>query len=117
MNDIEINVNKKELSGSLKRIAGLSENRIVGLKFEKSKLIIHGRGADLGEGEEMIDIINNKDIVKEIGIIANFIIDTLTQIETDEITIRLNESNTRPIAIKEFNGDDNYIVSLMPTRS
>jgi DNA polymerase III sliding clamp (beta) subunit (PCNA family) len=117
MNDIEINVNKKELSGSLKRIAGLSENRIVGLKFEKSKLIIHGRGADLGEGEEMIDIINSKDITKDMIIIANFIIDTLSQIETDEITIRLNESNVKPIAIKEFNGDDNYIVSLMPTRS
>jgi DNA polymerase III sliding clamp (beta) subunit (PCNA family) len=116
MNSVEININKKELSGALKRVAGLSEMKIVDLKFEKSKLIIHGRGADLGEGEEILDIINKNDFVKNVTINAFFIIDTLSQMDSDEVQIRLNEIDKKPIAIKEFGGDDNYIVSLMPTR-
>lgn len=118
MNDNEVVVNKKSLLESLKRIVDVAESKIISMVFDNSKLILKGNGADMGEGEETVEISNDKKYAKAIIIIGTMIAEALSQMATDEVVLRLNENPMKAFAMKEYgkDADNNYISAIMPIR-
>lgn len=116
MNEYEIIVNTKEFLGALSRISNIAEQRIVSIKVENNQMVLNGKKSDKGEGEEYIDIINNQKFSKEFMVSAPYILEGVNHINSDEMVIRLSETASKPMAVKEFNGDNNYIFAVMMVR-
>lgn len=115
MNDYEIILGKSQLFRALKRILAVSDKSICNFSVEDKKLILFNEETS-GQGNEEIEIINKDNIKKELALYIPYIMDVLKVIDTDEIVLRFSDRELSPLAIKEYNGDDNIVYVVMPIR-
>lgn len=115
MNEHEIVVGKNSLASALKRILTVSSNHICDFNFTEKELILSGSLSGEGEGSEEIEIINKSKILGERSYNIYYVLDALKAIETDEVLIRITNIK-KPLAFKEYHGDDNIVFVIMPVR-
>ena len=111
---IEIQIETKKLLDSVKRAMIFTRepaNKII-MNIQKSKIVIQASAAELGEAEEEISVVSNKDEKISIGINAQFLIEALKEVNSDVILCGIT-GQMSPVTITPEN-DDNYISIIMP---
>ncbi|MEI7640495.1 MAG: DNA polymerase III subunit beta [bacterium] len=108
-------VNRDALQSAIKRATAITSDKAktIVLKFEEDKLYINTSAADEGEAFDEIDIKYTGDPC-EVTYNANYILDLLKIVKTEDVEIKL-VSATNPGIIKPV-GDDSFIYIVMPIR-
>ncbi|MEQ1663908.1 MAG: DNA polymerase III subunit beta [Bdellovibrionales bacterium] len=108
-------VNREALLSSLKRVSLLSNQKSKGvtLKFSNGRLEITSNNPELGDAKEEIDIEYKGEGLK-IGFNAKYMMDVLTNIEDDNISIDLKDQLSP--GIMRPSADQNYTCVIMPMR-
>ncbi len=111
----KIQVPKELLLSCLKRVSLLSNQKSKGItmNIQKNIMEISSNNPDLGDAKEEIEITYSGENVK-IGFNAKYLIDVLSNMDTDEVDIELNDL-TSPALLKPHN-DSNYRCVVMPMR-
>lgn len=114
--ETKINVDRKKLLKATKRASLFvkDNSNIIKIKTKGDKLIIESTGSEVGESYEELTI-SKKGENTEIAFNANYLIDVLKIIDTEEVLIKLSGALS-PGVIKKSQGD-NYIYVIMPVRS
>ncbi|MBW1807989.1 MAG: DNA polymerase III subunit beta [Deltaproteobacteria bacterium] len=113
--NIILQVDRKLLMESLRRVSILSSDRTLGLKLslQKGFLRVSTSNPDLGEAREDIEIeYDGKELT--IGFNARYLIDALATIETDIIEMSLEDDLSPGVFRPE--GDQKYTCVVMPMR-
>lgn len=110
----EVIVDRQKLLSALKR-AQLMSSETRGVKFSVSEdsLVITSDNPDMGEVREELDAQYSGDAVS-IGFNPKYVIDLLSQMATDQVTLELN-GELDPGLVRPFS-DDNYLGVVMPMR-
>jgi DNA polymerase III sliding clamp (beta) subunit (PCNA family) len=116
LNNNEVVIDKTGLTKALKRISGINEKGIMSMKFDKKEVTLSMAQSEKGDGEEILEVINDNNYDKTICINLNYLIDAISNINSAEVVLRISDDPFKAMGIKEFHGDDNYINILMPTR-
>lgn len=114
-NDKRLTVSREEFLGSLRRVSLLANEKSRGVKLSlrENGLTITSSNPDLGDAKEELDAEYNQDPV-EIGFNARYIIECLTILDSDKITIDLNDKLSPGLLRPAGKNDYTYIV--MPMR-
>ncbi|MBI2605579.1 MAG: DNA polymerase III subunit beta [Deltaproteobacteria bacterium] len=114
-NTKRMTLNREEFLGSLKRVALLANEKSRNVKFSLKErvLTISSSNSDLGDAKEELDVEYGNDPI-EIGFNAKYLIDCLTILDVDKVTIDLNDKLS-PGLLKPF-GRDDYTYIVMPMR-
>jgi DNA polymerase III subunit beta len=110
----EMEVATKKLYDSVKRAMIFSRepaNKII-LNLQNNKIVIQASAPELGEAEEELAVKSSKDEKISIGINAQFLIDSLKEVESEFITCGIT-GQMSPVTINPVN-DDNFISIIMP---
>ncbi len=117
-NDKLICAQRAELSGSLKRVSILSEDRIkcVRFNFSDSKLVLTASSKEIGDATVEIDIERKAggDEKLEIAFNAVYILDLLDSLDDEKVVFCLKDQLSPGIMRPE--GSDNYTYVIMPMR-
>jgi DNA polymerase-3 subunit beta len=110
----EVIIDRQKLLSALKR-AQLMSSETRGVKFSVSddSLVITSDNPDMGEVREELEAQYRGDAVS-IGFNPKYVIDLLSQMATDQVTIELN-GELDPGLVRPFS-DDNYLGVVMPMR-
>lgn len=110
----EVIIDRQRLLAALKR-AQLMSSETRGVKFSVSddSLIITSDNPDVGEAREELEAQYRGDAVS-IGFNPKYVIDLLSQMATDQVTLELN-GELDPGLVRPFS-DDNYLGVVMPMR-
>ena len=81
--------------------------------FQPGRLLISCVNMDLGEAHEEVEVAYHGDSVK-IGFNARYIIDFLSAVDSEQVTIHLTDPLSP--AIFRAAGDDRYSCVIMPMR-
>jgi DNA polymerase-3 subunit beta len=110
----EVIIDRQRLLAALKR-AQLMSSETRGVKFSVSEdsLIITSDNPDVGEAREELEAQYRGDAVS-IGFNPKYVIDLLSQMATDQVTLELN-GELDPGLVRPFS-DDNYLGVVMPMR-
>ena len=116
-NDKVIPLNTERIAQSIRRAALMADERSHGVKFELSsgKLNITSQSADVGEAREMIPVDYNGDTVN-IGFNAQYLLDFLGVVGTEEITIELKDDQSPALMKPSGDGQYDYRYVVMPMR-
>ena len=111
----KITLNREKFLGALKRISLLSNERSRAIKLtaKDNILEISTSNPEVGEAKEEIEISYHGTAL-EVGFNAKYFIDVLNAMESEQVTIELNDKLS-PGVMKAV-GDDNYICVVMPMR-
>jgi DNA polymerase-3 subunit beta len=112
---INMEIDRKALIDSLRRVSILSSDRTLGLKvgLKKGMLRVNTSNPDLGEAREDIKIeYKGKEIT--VGFNARYLLDALAAIDTDLVGVSL-EDDLSPGVFKPT-GDQRYTCVVMPMR-
>ena len=110
----EVIIDTKKLLESIRRTMIFTRepaNKIV-LNFKKNSLLIEAKTPELGEAEEEIPIESSKDEQISIGVNAQFLLDSLREVESDTIKCGIT-GQMSPITIIPEN-DNAFISVVMP---
>ncbi|HDR68009.1 MAG TPA: DNA polymerase III subunit beta, partial [Bacteroidaceae bacterium] len=111
---INVVVNTQGLVDSLRRAMVFTRepaNKVI-LHFKKDVMVLETKTPDLGESEEEISIESDVKEELSIGINAQFLMDTLREIESDSITIGMS-SQMSPVTICPED-DPDFLSVIMP---
>lgn len=110
----EVVIDRQMLLGALKR-AQLMSSETRGVKFSVSpnSLVITSDNPDIGEVREELDAQYDGEEVS-IGFNPKYVIDLLSQMSTDQVTLELN-GELDPGLLRPFS-DDDYLGVVMPMR-
>ncbi|GAB4558078.1 MAG: DNA polymerase III subunit beta [Haliangiales bacterium] len=110
----EVIIDRQNLLSALKR-AQLMSSETRGVKFsaENGTLVISSDNPEIGEVREELEAQYSGDKIS-IGFNPKYVIDLLTQIATDQVTIELN-GELDPGLLRPFS-DDDYLGVVMPMR-
>jgi DNA polymerase III subunit beta len=111
---LEIEVETKKLFDSVKRVMIFTRepaNKII-VNISNNKIIIQASTPELGEAEEEISVKSNKNEKISIGINAQFLIDALKEVDSENIKCGIT-GQMSPVTITPLN-DGNYISIIMP---
>jgi DNA polymerase-3 subunit beta len=110
----EVIIDRQRLLSALKR-AQLMSSETRGVKFSVSEdsLVITSDNPDVGEAREELEAQYRGDAVS-IGFNPKYVIDLLSQMATDQVTLELN-GELDPGLVRPFS-DDNYLGVVMPMR-
>lgn len=110
----EVVVDRQRLLGALKR-AQLMSSETRGVKFNVSEdtLVITSDNPDIGEVREELEAQYSGEEVS-IGFNPKYVIDLLSQMATDQVTLELN-GELDPGLLRPFS-DDDYLGVVMPMR-
>ena len=116
-NDKIIPLNTERIAQSIRRAALMADERSHGVKFELSngKLNITSQSADVGEAKEVIPVDYNGDNVS-IGFNAQYLLDFLGVVGTEEITIELKDDQSPALLKPSGDGQYDYRYVVMPMR-
>lgn len=117
-NDKKVTIQKDELSHAVKRVSILSNSLThqVKFSFKGSSLILSTTNADVGgEGKETLDCDYGGDQI-ELGYNANYIIDILSKIESEEVIFELSTSVAAGIIYSQTIPKDDFLCLVMPLR-
>ena len=107
-------VNSNELLKTLRRILIFkTRNNGVLFKFSKNKLALERTTPEKGEGYDEIPIDYQGKAVN-VGFNGNFVLDFLTHIDCEKITIGLNDSESSFLFKPEDNDRAHFIYIIMP---
>lgn len=112
--NLQVKIETKKLFDSVKRAMIFTKepaHKIV-LNFNENTLIIEAKTPELGEAEEEINIESDSDLKISVGVNAQFLIDTLREIDTPNIRCGIT-GQMNPVKITPED-DDNYISVIMP---
>ena len=110
----EMEISTKKLYDSVKRAMIFSRepaNKIV-LNMQNNKIVIQASAPELGEAEEELAVTSSKDEKISIGINAQFLVDSLKEIDSESITCGIT-GQMSPVTIAPTN-DGNFISIIMP---
>jgi DNA polymerase-3 subunit beta len=82
------------------------------LNMQKDRIIIQANTPELGEAEEEITVKSDKDEKISIGINAQFLIDSLKEMDFDYVTCGIT-GQMSPLTISPLK-DRNYLSIIMP---
>lgn len=110
----EVVIDRQMLVGALKR-AQLMSSETRGVKFlvAPSSLTITSDNPDIGEVKEELEVQYDGDAVS-IGFNPKYVIDLLSQMSTDQVTLELN-GELDPGLLRPYS-DDDYLGVVMPMR-
>ena len=117
-NNKEAVVDRNSFINSLKRISILSKNRqnIVKIDWDKDKVVISTSDPEFGEAQDEFDTTYNGELFI-IGFNAKYLIDALSEIESDKAKITMSEPDKAVYVINnEPNGNYIYESIVMPMR-
>jgi DNA polymerase-3 subunit beta len=108
-------VEKDVLTHAVKRVSILSKEKTnaVKLQLEKDTLILSTNNPEVGEASEELSIDYKGEEIT-IGFNSRYLMDVLTAMDRQNITLELNDPLS-PCLIKEV-GDENYKCVVMPMR-
>jgi DNA polymerase-3 subunit beta len=108
-------VEKDVLTHAVKRVSILSKEKTnaVKLQLEKDTLILSTNNPEVGEASEELSIDYKGEGIT-IGFNSRYLMDVLTAMDRQNITLELNDPLS-PCLIKE-EGDENYKCVVMPMR-
>jgi len=111
----EINIAKDVLHGALRRTSAIMGERTTPTEFDfqKGRLLVSCVNMDLGEAHEEVEVAYAGEGVK-IGFNARYIMDFLSAVDSEQITIHLTDPLSP--AIFRAAGDDRYSCVIMPMR-
>ncbi|MBN2134888.1 MAG: DNA polymerase III subunit beta, partial [Acidobacteria bacterium] len=111
-NDIEMIFNKEALKQVLNRIdlVASEKSHAVIFSFDKSHVKMYSSSPEFGEGEEKLEINYGGEEFK-IAFNARYLIDFLSSANTENVIMKLKDSNTAGMLREEKNEDYIYIVS------
>ena len=116
-NDKKALLNTVELTNALKRVSVMAddESHSVRLSVKKDQLDIHSSGAEIGEAKETVSAKYDAEPL-EIGFNAQYLLDFLSGLDSDEVEINLRDGETqgllKPVAEEGY--DHQYV--LMPMK-
>ncbi len=116
-NNVHLTVNTLELVDALRRAAVMAEeqSRAVRLSLKEGLLEISSANPDYGEAREALGVRYSGEPL-EIGFNAYYLLDFLTAVESEEVSVRLRDRETqallKPVALEGY--DYNYVV--MPVK-
>lgn len=115
-NDKILRVNKKDISTIIDRISTVANDNHKGIKLvlTENNLYLESSSAENGSGSEEIKVDFNYKEKIEIGFNSRFILEMISQIESDMVEIKLKDGNSA-IIIKGSEESNNTFV-LMPIR-
>lgn len=111
----KITLNREKFLSALKRISLLSNERSKAIKFvaKDNILEISTSNPEVGEAREELEISYTGPAL-EVGFNAKYFIDVLNAMDSDQVTMELNDKLS-PGVMKAV-GDDNYVCVVMPMR-
>jgi len=112
---IKLELNRRVLMDSLRRVSILSSDRTLGLKIglRNGLLQVFTSNPDLGEAREDIEIeYKGKEI--DVGFNARYLLDALSAIDTDTVSVSL-EDGLSPVVFRPA-GEHRYTCVVMPMR-
>ena len=111
----EINIAKDVLHGALRRTSAIMGERTTPTEFDfqTGRLLVSCVNMDLGEAHEEVEVTYAGEGVK-IGFNARYIMDFLSAVDSEQITIHLTDPLSP--AIFRAAGDDRYSCVIMPMR-
>ncbi|WP_370931692.1 DNA polymerase III subunit beta [Bartonella sp. DGB1] len=113
-NDKELKISNSALKSAVDRVTVVSERgKAVKFSLTQDKLILSVSASPAGSAEERLDV-DYKDEDLQIGFNARYLIDIISQINSEDIYIRLLNSES-PAVVKSPE-DDRAIYILMPMR-
>jgi len=110
----EIEVETKKFLDSVRRVMIFTREpayKII-LNIQDNKIILQANTPELGEAEEEIAVKSNKDEKISIGINAQFLIDSLKEMDSEYITCGIT-GQMSPLTISPLE-DRNYLSIIMP---
>ncbi|HSG81330.1 MAG TPA: DNA polymerase III subunit beta, partial [Gemmatimonadota bacterium] len=104
------------LAAALRRVAIVASDQThrVRLSFTPEKLALAVQTPDLGEAEDELPVSYGGTEL-EIGFNANYLLEVLRYMTTDEVKITL-AAPERPATFEPVGGDDDYVCLVMPLR-
>ena len=115
MSDNIMTCDRNILKQALSRTAILSNEKYRGirLQFSKNKLALYANNPEQEEAEEALEVEYSGDDI-EIGFNVNYLLDALSAIESDEVTLAVVDGNSSCLLREPGNDDCKYVV--MPMR-
>jgi DNA polymerase III subunit beta len=118
-NDKVATVSRIACQSAIRRVALFSPERARGvrLSFEKDLLTIASASQELGEGTETIDARYDGEPLA-IGLNAQYLLDFLDEVETENVRLELKDENTQCLCYPEgeVEGASRYLYVVMPMR-
>lgn len=114
-NDVRIPVNTQALIHALKRVALLADekSKMVRFEIEEGLLTLISDNTELGDAREEVEIsYKGQDI--SIGLNAKYVLDILSVVEDEEITLNLKDQNHS--CLITLDQDKDYLSIVMPMR-
>lgn len=105
--------------GAIRCVALFSSERSRGVKlsFEKNLLTVASASQELGEGSETLDIEYSAEPLS-IGLNAQYVLDFLDEVESENVRLELKDENTQCLCRPEggIEGASRYLYVVMPMR-
>ena len=118
-NSKKMQVNRELLSSSVKRVAIFSNSitHQIRLSLADGSLAIQSEDIEFGgEAQEKIDVEYDSDAM-DIGYNANYLLDILRHLDTDDVTMMLKDSTSAGIITPPTQQDgEDILMLLMPIR-
>ncbi|NIR44547.1 MAG: DNA polymerase III subunit beta [Gemmatimonadetes bacterium] len=115
-NDKECKADREQLAAALRRVAIVASDQThrVRLAFAPERLSLGVQTPDLGEAEDELPV-EYVGSPLEIGFNANYLLEVLRYIGTEEVKITL-AAPERPATFEPAAGDEDYVCLVMPLR-
>ncbi len=119
-NDKEAIIDKKALASGVRRMAVVASDQThrIRLKFESDRMHLNVLTPDLGEGHDELEIsYGGEDL--EIGFNANYLLEVLRHIPTDEVKMAFKapeRAATLEPVWTDDNAEESYLCLVMPLR-
>lgn len=106
-------IEKEKIIESLQRLLVIADESTKGVMFsiKQDVILIKGANIELGEGEDEIDHIYDGESL-EIGFNAQYLIEAISNVESDKIEMSIRDSNKAVL----ISGDENYKAVVMPIK-
>ena len=118
-NDKVAVVSRVAFQSAIRRVALFSPERARGvrLSFEKDLLTLASASQELGEGTETLDVRYDAEPLS-IGLNAQYLLDFLEEVETENVRLELKDENTQCLCHPEgeVEGASRYLYVVMPMR-
>jgi DNA polymerase-3 subunit beta len=112
-----ITLSREELAGAIRRVALLSAERSKGIKFsiEKNEIRMFSSNPEIGEARDRLSVTYQGKPV-EIGFNAQYLLDFLLSVETEQVTFEIKDENSAVLLRPEGEEGIKNIYVLMPMK-
>jgi DNA polymerase III subunit beta len=110
-------LNREEFRGAIERVAQFSDerSRAIRVQVAKGEVKVHSSVSDTGESEESLPVAYEGPVV-EIGFNAQYLLDFLRAVSTDEISFLFKDANSAGELRPGGDKSESYRYVIMPMR-